>query len=503
MAIESHESFPPKFHPLGLTFDDVLLVPAASSVIPSGVDTTSRLTRNISLAVPLASAAMDTVTEARMAIAMARNGGIGVLHRNLSMDDQARQVETVKRSEAGMVTDPVTCSVKNTIAEVDALCARFRISGVPVVDAEGTLVGIITNRDMRFEMDHSRLVGDVMTKNPLVTAQVGVSSSEALKLLHEHRIEKLPIVDIHGKLRGLITVKDFAKNEQFPQAARDTDGRLLVAAAVGVGDDAIARARLLADAGVDALMVDTAHGHHQDVLETVAKLKKELSQTIDVVGGNVATRAGAQALIDAGADGVKVGVGPGSICTTRVVAGVGVPQITAIHDASLACGPAGVPVIGDGGIQYSGDIPKAIAAGASTVMVGSLLAGTSEAPGEQIFVNGEQFKVYRGMGSLGAMQSRNGTKSYSKDRYFQDDVLAEDHLVPQGIEGRTPYRGPLAQVIHQLNGGLRAGMGFAGAATIPDLQRAQLMRITAAGLRESHPHDITMTVEAPNYSGKS
>ncbi|MFJ1767895.1 IMP dehydrogenase [Amycolatopsis sp. NPDC088138] len=503
MAIESHESFPSKFRPLGLTFDDVLLVPAESSVIPSGVNTTSRLTRNISLAVPLASAAMDTVTEARMAIAMARNGGIGVLHRNLSMEDQARQVETVKRSEAGMVTDPVTCSVKNTIAEVDALCARFRISGVPVVDDEGTLVGIITNRDMRFEMDHSRMVGDVMTKDSLVTAQVGVSATDALALLHEHRIEKLPIVDAHNKLRGLITVKDFAKNEQFPHAARDADRRLLVAAAVGVGDDAIERAKLLADAGVDALMVDTAHGHHQDVIETVAKLKKELGQTVDIVGGNVATRAGAQALVDAGADGVKVGVGPGSICTTRVVAGVGVPQITAIYEAARACGPAGVPVIGDGGIQYSGDIPKAIAAGASTVMVGSLLAGTSEAPGEQIFVNGEQFKVYRGMGSLGAMQSRNGTKSYSKDRYFQDDVLAEDRLVPQGIEGRTPFRGPLAQVIHQLNGGLRAGMGFAGAATIPALQNAQLMRITAAGLKESHPHDITMTVEAPNYSGKS
>ncbi len=311
MAIESNESFPSKFRALGLTFDDVLLVPAESSVIPSGVDTATRLTRNISLSIPLASAAMDTVTEARMAIAMARNGGIGVLHRNLSMEDQARQVETVKRSEAGMVTDPVTCSVTNTIAEVDALCARFRISGVPVVDDEGTLVGIITNRDMRFEMDHSRTVGDVMTKDSLVTAQVGVSSTDALALLHEHRIEKLPIVDAHGKLRGLITVKDFAKNEQFPQAARDADRRLLVAAAVGVGADAIERGKLLADAGVDALMVDTAHGHHKDVVETVARLKKELGETVDIVGGNVATRAGAQALIDAGADGVKVGVGPG------------------------------------------------------------------------------------------------------------------------------------------------------------------------------------------------
>ncbi|MFJ1767899.1 IMP dehydrogenase [Amycolatopsis sp. NPDC088138] len=503
MTIESHESLPVKFRPLGLTFDDVLLVPAESSVIPGGVNTTSRLTRNISLAVPLASAAMDTVTEARMAIAMARSGGIGVLHRNLSSVAQARQVDTVKRSEAGMVTDPVTCSVKNTIAEVDALCARFHISGVPVVDDEGTLVGIITNRDTRFEMDSSRLVGEVMTKDSLVTARADVSPAGALALLHEHRIEKLPIVDAHGKLRGLITVKDFAKHERFPHAARDADGRLLVAAAVGVGDDAIERAKLLADAGVDALMVDTAHGHHQDVIETVAKLKKELGQTVDIVGGNVATRAGAQALVDAGADGVKVGVGPGSICATRVVAGVGVPQITAIHEAGLACGPADVPIIADGGIQYSGDIPKAIAAGASTVMVGGLLAGTSEAPGEQVFVNGQQVKAYRGMGSLGAMRSRDGVKSYSKDRYFQDDVLAEDRLVPQGIEGRTPFRGPLAQVIHQLNGGLRAGMGFAGAATIPALQNAQLMRITAAGLKESHPHDITMTVEAPNYSGKS
>ncbi|GAB3379968.1 IMP dehydrogenase [Amycolatopsis echigonensis] len=491
---------PSKFAMLGLTFDDVLLLPAESDVVPSAVDTSTQLTRNIKLNIPLVSAAMDTVTEARMAIAMARQGGIGVLQRNLPIEEQAAAVEVVKRSEAGMVTDPVTCSPDDTLAEVDALCARFRISGVPVTDASGALVGIITNRDMRFEVDHTRLVSEVMTKTPLVTAQVGVTAEAALGLLRRHKIEKLPIVDGAGKLRGLITVKDFVKTEQFPRASKDPDGRLIVGAAVGVGADGHKRAMALAEAGVDVLMVDTAHGHSRAVVDTVRLLKKELGDTVDVVGGNVATRAGAQALVEVGADGVKVGVGPGSICTTRVVAGVGVPQISAIYEADQACRPAGVPVIGDGGIQYSGDIAKAIAAGASSVMLGSLLAGTAESPGDLILVNGKQFKVYRGMGSLGAMQSRGEAKSYSKDRYAQDDVLSDDKLVPEGIEGRIPFRGPLANVVHQLVGGLRSGMGFTGAETIAQLQEAQLVRITSAGLKESHPHDITMTVEAPNYT---
>ncbi|HVW40333.1 MAG TPA: IMP dehydrogenase [Amycolatopsis sp.] len=491
-----------KFAMLGLTFDDVLLLPAESDVLPSAVDTSTRLSRNVTLRVPLVSAAMDTVTEARMAIAMARQGGMGVLHRNLPTDEQAAAVEVVKRSEAGMVTDPVTCSPDDTLAEVDALCARFRISGLPVTDASGKLVGIITNRDMRFEVDHSRPVSEVMTKQPLITAQVGVSADAALGLLRRHKIEKLPIVDGVGKLRGLITVKDFVKTEQYPSATKDPDGRLLVGAAVGVGAAGHQRAMALADAGVDVLMVDTAHGHSRAVVDMVTTLKKELGDTVDVVGGNVATKAGAQALVDAGADAVKVGVGPGSICTTRIVAGVGVPQISAIFEADQACRPAGVPVIGDGGIQYSGDIAKAITAGASSVMLGSLLAGTAESPGDLILVNGKQFKTYRGMGSLGAMASRDGRKSYSKDRYSQDDVLSEDKLVPEGIEGRIPFRGPLVNVVHQLVGGLRSGMGYAGAETVEELQRAQLVRITAAGLKESHPHDVTMTVEAPNYTSR-
>ena len=488
--------------PIGLTFDDVLLVPAASDVIPSGVKTTTRLSRNVVLNVPIASAAMDTVTEARMAVAMARHGGIGVLHRNLSVDAQAGQVEMVKRSEAGMVSDPVTCTPDATLQDVDDLCARFRISGVPVVDAAGLLVGIITNRDMRFERDMSRPVSAVMTTTPLITAQVGVSPEEALSIMRANKVEKLPIVDAAGKLMGLRTVKDYVKAEDYPLASRDGQGRLLVGAAVGVGEDGYHRAMALAEAEVDVVMVDTAHGHQRDVLEMVTRLKKEVGDKLDIVGGNVATRAGAQALVDAGADGVKVGVGPGSICTTRVVAGVGVPQITAIAQAHAACGPAGVPVIADGGIQYSGDITKAIAAGASTVMLGSLLAGTTESTGDIVLVGNKQFKIYRGMGSLAAMRGRGGAKSYSKDRYFQDDVLAEERLVPQGIEGRTPFRGPLPDVLHQLVGGLRAGMGFAGARTIEELQQAQLMRITAAGMRESHPHDVAITTDAPNYASR-
>ncbi|MGV9671916.1 MULTISPECIES: IMP dehydrogenase [unclassified Gordonia (in: high G+C Gram-positive bacteria)] len=490
---------PGKVAMLGLTFDDVLLLPSASDVIPSEADTSSQLTKKISLRVPLVSSAMDTVTEARMAIAMARSGGMGVLHRNLSIEDQASQVETVKRSEAGMVTDPVTCSPTNTLAEVDAMCARYRISGLPVVDGTGELVGIITNRDMRFEVDQDRAVSEVMTKAPLITAQEGVSAEAALGLLRRNKVEKLPIVDGNGRLTGLITVKDFVKTEQHPFATKDSDGRLLVGAAVGTGDSQWDRAMALADVGADVIIVDTAHAHNRLVLDMVSKLKAEIGDRVEIVGGNVATREAAQALVDAGADAVKVGVGPGSICTTRVVAGVGAPQITAILEAVTVCQAAGVPVIADGGLQYSGDIAKALAAGASTAMLGSLLAGTAEAPGDLILVNGKQFKSYRGMGSLGAMQGRGQAKSYSKDRYFQDDVLKEEKLVPEGIEGRVPFRGPLSQVIHQLVGGLRAAMGYTGASTIPELQHARFVQITAAGLKESHPHDITLTAEAPNY----
>jgi len=484
---------------LGLTFDDVLLLPAASEIMRNEADTSTQLTRGIRLAVPLVSSAMDTVTESRMAIAMARAGGMGVLHRNLSLTDQAAQVETVKRSEAGMVTDPVTCSPSDTLATVDAMCARFRISGLPVTDDDGALVGIITNRDMRFEQDHARAVSEVMTRAPLITAQVGVTADAALGLLRRHKLEKLPIVDGQGTLRGLITVKDFVKTEQYPDATKDHDGRLLVGAAVGIGDDAWQRSMALIDAGVDVLVVDTAHGHSRPVLDMVAKLRSEVGERVQLIGGNVATREGAAALVEAGVDAVKIGVGPGSICTTRVVAGVGAPQVTAILEAAAVCGPAGVPVIADGGLQFSGDIAKAIAAGAGTVMLGSLLAGTAESPGELILVGGKQFKTYRGMGSLGAMQSRGDTKSFSKDRYFQDDVLSEDKLVPEGIEGRVPFRGPLAQVTHQLIGGLRSAMGYTGSDTIAQLQQARFVQITSAGLKESHPHDITMTVEAPNY----
>jgi IMP dehydrogenase len=489
-----------KFAPVGLTFDDVLLLPAHSTVLPSEADTAARITKSITLRIPLVSASMDTVTEARMAIAMARQGGAGVLHRNMSVEEQAQQVDMVKRSEAGMITNPVTCGPDATIADVDALCGQFRISGVPVTTEDGTLKGIVTNRDMRFETDHSRPVHQIMTRMPLVTAPVGVSPDDALALLRQHKIEKLPLVDEQGKLRGLITVKDFTKTEKFPLATKDPAGRLVVGAAVGVGEDAKLRAQSLADAGVDFLVVDTAHGHAQGVLDMIAQIKANAD--IEVIGGNVATRGGAQALIDAGADGVKVGVGPGSICTTRVVAGVGVPQITAIYEAAQAARASQTPVIGDGGLQYSGDIAKAIAAGADTVMLGSLLAGCQESPGEMVFINGKQYKLYRGMGSLGAMRNRERGKSYSKDRYFQDDVLREDKLVPEGIEGQVPYRGPLAAVAAQLTGGLRAAMGYCGARTIKDLQDAHFIQITAAGLTESHPHDVHMTVEAPNYSGR-
>lgn len=489
-----------KFAPPGLTFDDVLLLPAASDVLPSEADTSTRITRRISLRMPLVSSPMDTVTEARMAVAMARQGGVGVLHRNLAIEDQAQQVDVVKRSEAGMITDPVTCTPDTTVGDVDRICGRYRISGLPVVNGDGVLVGIVTNRDIRFETDMDRRVAEVMTPMPLVTARVGVAPAEALGLLQRNKVEKLPLIDDAGKLRGLITVKDFTKSEEYPLATKDPGGRLVVGAAIGVGEDAKRRAQALIDAGVDFLIVDTAHGHARSVLTMVAQLKANTGT--EVIGGNVATRAGAQALIDAGADGVKVGVGPGSICTTRVVAGVGVPQVTAIFEAAQAARPAGVPLIGDGGLQYSGDIAKAIAAGADTVMLGSLLAGCAETPGEMVFINGKQYKIYRGMGSLGAMRNRERGRSYSKDRYFQDDVLSEDKLVPEGVEGQVPYRGPLAAVATQLVGGLRIGMGYCGARTISDLQQARFVRITPAGLKESHPHDIQMTVEAPNYSGR-
>jgi IMP dehydrogenase len=493
---------PDSFAPLGLTFDDVLLQPAASDVVPSEVDTSSRVSRRIMVRVPLLSSAMDTVTEARMAVAMARQGGVGILHRNISAYDQAAQVDLVKRSEAGMVTRPVTVGPEATVAEVDAMCGRYRISGAPVVDGAGLLLGIVTNRDMRFETDRSRPVHEVMTPMPLITGRTGISSDDAFGLLKAHKVEKLPLVDDDGRLTGLFTLKDFVKRDQFPAATKDPAGRLVVGAAVGVGEDAYARAMALVDAGVDLLVVDTAHGHSRAVLDMVAKLKAELAD-VDVVGGNVATYSGARALVEAGADGVKVGVGPGSICTTRVVAGVGVPQVTAIHEASRACRPAGVPVIGDGGLQHSGDIAKALVAGADAVMLGSLLAGCEESPGELVFINGKQFKNYRGMGSLGAMRSRGQQSSYSRDRYFQDDVLSDDKLVPEGVEGQVAYRGPLANVAHQLIGGLRAAMGYCGAGTVPELQeRGRFVRITAAGLIESHPHDVQMTMEAPNYSGR-
>lgn len=489
---------------IGLTYDDVLLLPGQSDVIPSAVQTSTQVSRNISINIPLISSAMDTVTESRMAIAMARQGGMGILHRNLSIDDQAAQVDLVKRSEAGMVSHPVTTTPFATIQEVDDMCGKYRVSGLPVVDEEDKLVGIVTNRDMRFVLEVQRtttLVKDVMTPVPLIVGQVGINPDEAMALLAQHRIEKLPLVDSDGRLKGLITVKDFDKSEKYPNASKDGAGRLLVGAAVGVGPDAWERAMALIETGVDMLVVDTAHGHNSGVLEMIRKLKSEpVAKNADIVGGNIATREGAQAIIDAGADGVKVGVGPGSICTTRVVAGVGVPQITAVHTAAQAAKAAGIPLIADGGLQYSGDIPKAIVAGANSVMLGSLLAGTDEAPGDITYVGGKQYKTYRGMGSLGAMQSRGQAQSFSKDRYFQDDVLREDKLVPEGIEGRVPYRGTVGSVVHQLIGGLRASMGYVGAANVEELQeKGKFVRITAAGLRESHPHDIQMTIEAPNY----
>lgn len=506
MADDSaYKPLPAPFQKLGLAYDDVLLLPNESDVIPSQVDTTTRLTREITLKSPVVSAAMDTVTESQMAIAMARNGGIGVLHRNLSIEDQANQVDIVKRSESGMISDPLTVPPDATLTDLDRLCAAYHVSGLPVVDSEDRLVGIITNRDMRFvnSEDYDRLrVSDVMTKEGLVTGPANISKEDAHKLLAAHKVEKLPLLDEDGKLAGLITVKDFVKTEQYPDATKDEQGRLRVAAAVGFFGDAWQRCSALMETGVDALVVDTAHGHAKLMLEMIQRLKADPAFSgVQIIGGNIATREGAQALIDAGVDAVKVGVGPGSICTTRVVAGVGVPQLTAVYDASLACRAAGVPLIADGGIHYSGDIAKAIVAGADSVMLGGLLAGTEEAPGEKVLLHGKQYKVYRGMGSLGAMAPR-GKKSYSKDRYFQADVTSNDKVVPEGVEGEVPYRGPLNYVLYELVGGLHQTMFYTGARTISELkENGKFIRITAAGLRESHPHDIVMTKEAPNYSG--
>ncbi|MGH2971257.1 MAG: IMP dehydrogenase [Gaiellaceae bacterium] len=479
-----------KFAREGLTFDDVLLVPAESAVLPNEVSTRTRLTGTISLSIPIVSAAMDTVTEARLAIALAREGGIGVVHRNLSIEAQVAEVDKVKRSEAGMIVEPVTLPPDARVREALQLMSHYKVSGVPITDGDGILVGILTNRDLRFEDDVEQPVSALMTTRNLVTAPVGTTLAEAEDILHRHKIEKLPVVDADGRLRGLITVKDIQKKTQFPDATKDDRGRLCVGAAVGVGPDALERAQALAAAGADVLVVDTAHGHSAGVIEMVRRIKSAVG--VEIIAGNIATGEAAVALVDAGADAVKAGIGGGSICTTRVVAGVGVPQVTAVYDVAQA---VDVPVIADGGITSSGDIAKAIAAGADTVMLGSMLAGTDEAPGDVIVHAGERFKEYRGMGSLGAMKARG----YSKDRYFQNDVEDVDKLVPEGIEGRVTYKGPLAPILHQLVGGVRQAMGYCGAATIDELHDAQFVRITGAGLRESHPHDITITKDAPNY----
>ncbi|MFN2316103.1 MAG: IMP dehydrogenase [Gemmatimonadales bacterium] len=477
----------------GLTFDDVLLVPRHSTVHPRDVSTASWLTRSIPLQIPLISAAMDTVTEAEMAIAMARAGGIGVIHKNMAIDRQAAEVDRVKRSESGMIMNPITLGPDRPVREAHALMRRFRISGVPIVDGQGRLVGIITNRDLQFERDLDQPISQAMTKEKLVTAPVGTDLDEAERILARHRIEKLPVVDDAGVLKGLITVKDIFKRRQHPDANKDQHGRLRVAAALGAGPDTLTRARALVDAGADVLVVDSAHGHSDGVLQTVDRLREALPDT-PLIAGNIATESGARELVRRGVNAVKVGIGPGSICTTRVVTGVGVPQITAIQDALRGAGD--VPIIADGGIKYSGDVVKALAAGASSVMMGSMLAGTEESPGESILAEGRRFKMIRGMGSLSAMQDG------SADRYFQDGELAVSKMVPEGIEGRVPYRGPVGDVLFQMVGGLRSGMGYCGVADISALQQdTEFIQITSAGLRESHPHDVTITREAPNYSG--
>ena len=483
-------SFEDKFVKTGLTFDDVLLIPAESNVLPADIDLHTRLTRKITLNIPVMSAAMDTVTESRMAIALAREGGIGIIHKNMSIGAQAEQVDMVKRSENGVITNPFWLGPGHTLAEADELMAKYRISGVPICD-NGKLIGIITNRDMKFETDMSQLIDHVMTKDNLVTAPEGTTLQEAREILRKHKIEKLPIVDKDFHLKGLITIKDIDKAQVYPNSARDEKGRLLVGAAIGVTADVLDRVAALVEAGADVLCLDSAHGHSHNILECVKRIKA-LYPDVQLIAGNVATAEGTRALIEAGADCVKIGIGPGSICTTRVVAGIGVPQITAVFDAAQVAAEYDVPIIADGGIKFSGDIAKAIAAGGNVVMLGSLLAGCEESPGDTEVYQGRQFKVYRGMGSLGAMS--NG----SKDRYFQQN---NKKLVPEGVEGRVPYKGAVSETIYQMMGGLRAGMGYCGCATIEELRtKAKFTRITAAGLRESHPHDIYITKEAPNYT---
>jgi IMP dehydrogenase len=488
-----------KFAREGLTFDDVLIVPAASSVLPRDVSTQTRLTRSITLNIPIISAAMDTVTEGKLAIALAREGGLGVVHRNLSIADQAQEVDKVKRSESGMITDPITMEPTALLREALAAMEHFHISGIPIVE-HGRLVGILTNRDIRFETDVNRPVSELMTREHLITVPVGTTLEQAADSLHRYKIEKLPVVDEHGLLKGLITMKDIQKKILYPNAAKDEYGRLRVGAAVGVGPDTDDRCAALIEEGVDVLVVDTSHAHSRMVVETVARVKERFGNRAQLIAGNVVTAEATEALIQAGVDAVKVGIGAGAICTTRVIAGIGMPQITAIYDCARAARPYGVPVIGDGGIQYSGDMAKAIAAGAHTVMLGSLLAGVDESPGELIISQGERFKGYRGMGSIGAMKQR----SYSKDRYFQGDTKDEAMLIAEGIEARVPYKGMLGPLVHQLVGGLRQAMGYSGAATIEDMrENTRFVRITSAGLRESHPHDVMITREAPNYGLKN
>ena len=478
---------------VALTFDDVLLVPRRSDILPKNVDVSSRLTKKITLNIPLVSAAMDTVTESDMAIAVAREGGIGILHKNMSKETQAEQVDRVKRSESGMILNPVTLPPDRKVSEAMELMAKYKISGIPIVDDEHKLVGILTNRDLRFETDHDQLIEDVMTKENLITVPVGTTLKEAESILQKHKIEKLLVVDGNDSLRGLITVKDIQKRNQYPHATKDEHGRLIVGAAVGVVPESLERAELLVESSVDVLVVDTAHGHSERVIGMVKELKKRFPNT-EIIAGNVGTGQGTQALIDAGVDAIKVGIGPGSICTTRVVSGVGVPQITAITDCVNTAVKEGIPVIADGGIRYSGDIAKALAAGADTVMIGSLFAGMEESPGETILYEGRSYKTYRGMGSVGAM------KEGSKDRYFQDMQDESTKLVPEGIEGMIPYRGPVSDTIYQLVGGVRSAMGYCGAATLPEFKReAEFIRVSPAGVRESHPHDVKITQEAPNY----
>jgi IMP dehydrogenase len=498
-SVYQHGDFAQKFAMEGLTFDDVLILPAASSVLPRDVSTRTRFTRDITINIPIVSAAMDTVTEARLAIALAREGGIGVIHRNLSIEDQAQEVDKVKRSESGMITDPITLTPTASLREALNAMQRFHISGVPITE-QGRLVGILTNRDIRFETNLDRPISELMTRDHLITVPVGTTLEQARDILHRYKIEKLPVVDEHGMLKGLITMKDIQKKILYPNAAKDKFGRLRVAAAVGVGPDTEQRCGALIEEGVDVIVVDTSHAHSHMVIEKVAHIKDLFGKQVQLVAGNVVTGEATRALIEVGVDAVKVGIGAGAICTTRVIAGIGMPQITAIYECARVARQYDVPVIGDGGIQYSGDIAKAIAAGADTVMLGSLLAGVDESPGELIISHGERFKDYRGMGSVGAMKQR----SYSKDRYFQDGVMDESRLIAEGIEARVPYKGPLGPLVYQLVGGLRQAMGYTGSATIQAMQEnTRFVRITNAGLRESHPHDVMITKEAPNYGTKN